>query len=56
MTIDEIVEYVLKTPLNTNRAILTAMLEELQAGGGEPGEPDTPDVPTGPIIYEGGII
>ena len=30
MTVDAIVNYVLKTPLNTNRAILTSMLEELQ--------------------------
>lgn len=34
MTIEEIVNYVLKTPFNTNRAILTAMLEELQEGDG----------------------
>jgi hypothetical protein len=32
MTIENIVEYVLKTPRNTNRAILTAMLEELAGG------------------------
>lgn len=30
MTVDTIVNYVLKTPLNTNRAILTSMLEELE--------------------------
>lgn len=30
MTTDQIVDYVLRTPLNTNRAILTAMLEELE--------------------------
>ena len=30
MTVDTIVNYVLKTPLNTNRAILTSMLQELQ--------------------------
>ena len=30
MTVDAIVNYVLKTPLNTNRAILTSMLQELQ--------------------------
>ena len=33
MTVDAIVNYVLKTPLNTNRAILTSMLEELQGSG-----------------------
>ena len=36
MFIDEIVSYVLKTPFNTNRAILTEMLSDLQKedGGG----------------------
>ena len=36
MFIDEIVNYVLKTPFNTNRAILTEMLSDLQKedGGG----------------------
>ena len=33
MTVDAIVNYVLKTPLNTNRAILTSMLQELQGSG-----------------------
>ena len=53
MTIDEIVDYVLKTPFNTNKAILTAMLEELQ--GGSPDDPSEPDIPTD-VIYEGGVI
>ena len=35
MFIDEIVSYVLKTPFNTNRAILTEMLSDLQKEGGE---------------------
>ena len=36
MPIDEIVGYVLKTPFNTNKAILTEMLSDLQKeGGGE---------------------
>ena len=34
MTIEQIVDYVLKTPFNTNRAILTAMLQELEEGDG----------------------
>ena len=34
MTTEQIVKYVLKTPLNTNRAILTAMLQELEGSGG----------------------
>ena len=34
MTIEQIVDYVLKTPFNTNRAILTAMLQELEDGDG----------------------
>ena len=34
MSIDEIVDYVLKTPFNTNKAILTEMLSELQEEGG----------------------
>ena len=33
MTVDKIINYVLKTPLNTNKAILTSMLEELEANG-----------------------
>lgn len=33
MTVENIVDYVLKTPLNTNKAILTAMLEELEGNG-----------------------
>lgn len=34
MTIDEVVNYVLRTPLNTNKAILTEMLTDLQEEGG----------------------
>lgn len=30
VTVEEVVNYVLKTPFNTNRAILTSMLEELE--------------------------
>lgn len=32
VTVQDVVNYVLKTPLNTNKAILTAMLEELAGG------------------------
>lgn len=54
MTIEEIVEYVLHTPHNTNRAILTAMLKELIADN------DGSDIPDGPetgrdVIYDGGV-
>ena len=52
MTIEKIVNYVLHTPHNTNKAILIAMLEDLiRSNGGtvkpEPGEDE--------IIYDGGI-
>lgn len=48
MTIEKIVDYVLHTPHNTNKAILIAMLEQLirDNGGSTPSEP---------ILYEGGI-
>lgn len=52
MTIEKIVNYVLHTPHNTNKAILIAMLEDLiRSSGGNidpgPGEDD--------FIYDGGI-
>lgn len=53
MTIEKVIEYVLTTPYNTNRAILYAMLQELitENGGG-------PDIPGEDviIIYDGGLI
>lgn len=56
MTIEKVIEYILTTPYNTNRAILYAMLEDLIAenGGGGVG----PDIPDGDviIIYDGGLI
>ena len=57
MTKDKIVDYVLHTPINTNKAILYAMLDELieeHGGGGG----DVPDIPGGDIIviYDGGLI
>ena len=59
MTIEKIVEYVLHTPLNTNKAILIAMLEQLivdHNGSLAPGEPDHPDYPdSDSVIYDGGL-
>lgn len=57
MTIEQIIEYVLHTPHNTNRAILTEMLEQLilSHGGTLPGGSGGPDAPSGSIIYDGGI-
>lgn len=52
MTIEEIVKYVLHTPHNTNRAILTAMLQQLIDE--HSGDPDVPDVPEN-VIYDGGL-
>ena len=54
MTIDEIVDYVMHTLHNTNRAILTNMLTLLveEAGGGGGG--DTPGGDDA-IIYDGGV-
>lgn len=55
MTIEDIVEYVLHTPFNTNRAILTSMLEQLildHNGTLTPGDPDTPGKD---VIYDGGL-
>jgi hypothetical protein len=53
MTIKKIVDYVLLTPLNTNKNILTEMLNQLvreaQNGGS-----DTPENPEIDIIYDGG--
>jgi hypothetical protein len=52
MTIEEIIEYVLHTPYNTNRAILTEMLKQLIISNG--GTTD-PDAPSSDIIYDGGV-
>ena len=48
MTIEKIVDYVLHTPHNTNKAILIAMLEDLIRTSGGSVVPE-------PVIYEGGI-
>ena len=53
MTIEQIVEYVLHTPHNTNKAILIGMLKQLikdnSSSGGEGGSG------SGDIIYDGGM-
>lgn len=57
MTIERIVDYVLHTPHNTNKAILIAMLEQLIKdncgsgdSGGSGGGSGSDD-----IIYDGGV-
>lgn len=52
MTIERVVQYVLHTPHNTNKAILIAMLEELIRTNGGTVNPD----PGGDdFIYDGGV-
>lgn len=64
MTIEKIVEYVLHTPHNTNKAILIEMLKSLIRDCGTQNNPNIPDVPGdagGPeyvdpyCIYDGGV-
>ena len=56
MTIENIIKYVLHTPYNTNRAILTSMLKEMVLYyGGNPDKPDGPDEPNKDVIYDGGM-
>lgn len=57
MNIDRVVEYIFHTPLNTNKAILIGMLEQLilSHGGSLEPNPDMPDIPGNEIIYDGGI-
>lgn len=55
MTIQKIVEYILHTPHNTNRAILESLLEELiiyHGGSLTPGDPGQPGID---VIYDGGV-
>lgn len=61
MTIERIVDYVLHTPHNTNKAILIAMLKSLirtNSGGDCEGcdHPDCPNNPNNPkvIAFDGG--
>lgn len=56
MTIENIIKYVLHTPHNTNRAILTSMLKEMILYyGGNPDTPEGPDEPNKDVIYDGGM-
>lgn len=56
MTIEKIIKYVLHTPYNTNRAILTSMLREMILYyGGNPDSPIGPEEPDKEIIYDGGM-
>lgn len=59
MTIEKIVYYVLHTPFNTNRAILTEMLKDLILSHGGtldgPGDPGGSDDPNKDVIYDGGM-
>lgn len=56
MNIRQIIEYIFHTPLNTNKAILTDMLEQLilSHGGSLDPNPDQPETPDS-IIYDGGV-
>ena len=56
MTIQRIVDYVMHTPYNTNKAILISMLKDLiiDHGGSLDGTGGGPDG-SGDIIYDGGI-
>ena len=64
MTIEKIVEYVLHTPHNTNKAILITMLKSLiETNGGfdcegcdHPDCPNRPNIPSEPenLLYDGG--
>lgn len=53
MTIEKIIEYVLYTPYNTNRAILASMLKQLIISHG--GNPDGPIGPDRDVVYDGGL-
>ena len=56
MTIENTIRYILHTPYNTNRAILTSMLREMILYyGGNPDEPGSSDGPNKDIIYDGGM-
>ena len=52
MTIEQVIEYILHTPYNTNRAILKEMLEQLILTNGGVVDPDAPNKD---IVYDGGI-
>ena len=56
MTIERIVNYVMHTPHNTNRAVLIQMLKDLIRSYNPdiPDEPDEPGEEEKEIIYDGG--
>lgn len=55
MTIEKIINYILHTPHNTNKAILREMLEQLilKHGGTLPDYPGGDD--SDDVIYDGGV-
>lgn len=55
MTIEKILRYIFHTPLNTNKTILTEMLEDLIISHGGSLDGSTPDNPGEDIIYDGGM-
>lgn len=56
MTIDGIINYVVHTPYNTNKAILAEMLRQLIVFyGGRADEEGNPIPKPSNIIYDGGI-
>lgn len=57
MEISKVVDYVLHTPFNTNKAILIGMLEQLiiSHGGSLGDKPEHPDTSGKEIIYDGGM-
>ena len=55
MTIDQVIDYVITTPCNSNPAILKTLLEQLIEDNSKPGpspEPGPDDI----IIYDGGSV
>lgn len=53
MTIQDIVQYVLHTPYNTNPKILTEMLRRFETEIRKEYDPETPGID---IIYDGGQV
>lgn len=56
MTIEKAIQYILYTPHNTNRSILTSILRDMISDyGGDPDNFGGTDVPKDDIIYDGGM-
>lgn len=59
MTIEKVIQYVLHTPYNTNRAILASILKQLIISyGGDPNNKpgdSTPETPEKDLVYDGGM-